>query len=147
MLRKDMVYLFERLFYYMECQPDGATAVCVFDQKDDMDGDRCVEGQRLNECIAKYFTRTHTGKLRSSRILPEPVYARSDLTTLLGVADLVIYIINHVFRPTVEWTAPIRPELRPYVDWLYRLQWSGHRENETRLFSILHMSDLRPKGA
>ena len=147
MLRKDLVYLFERLFYFMESQPRGAMAACVFDQKDDLDGPRCTEGQKLNECIARYFTKTHTGRVRSSRILPEPLYARSDLTTLLGVADLTIYTINHVFRPTEEWTQSIREELRPFVDWIYRLQWSGQRENGSWLHSIFHMADLRPKSA
>ncbi len=146
MLRKDLVYLFERLYYFMETQPPGAMAACVFDQKDDLGGSRCTEGQKLNECIARYFTKTHTGRIRSSRILPEPLYARSDLTTLLGVADLAIYTINHIFRPTEEWTGPIREELRPLVDWIYRLQWKGQRENESWVHSIFHMTDLRPKG-
>ena len=147
MLRKDLVYLFERLYYFMETQPRGAMAVCVFDQKDDLDGPRCTEGQKLNDCISRYFTKTHTGRVRSSRILPEPLYARSDLTTLLGVADLAIYTINHVFRPTEEWSQPVRDELRPLIDWIYRLQWKGQRENESWLHSIFHLADLRPKSA
>lgn len=143
MLRKDLVYLFERLYYFMESRPLGEMAACVFDQKDDLGGPRCLEGQKLNECIARYFTRTHNGRVRSSRILPEPLYARSDLTTLLGVADLVIYTINHVFRPTEDWTQPVRNELDPLIDWIYRLQWSGQRENGSRLYSIVHIADLR----
>ncbi len=146
-LRKDFVFLFERIFYFMEAQAPGSMAVCIFDQIDDLTGARCTEGQRLNDCIARYFTRTHTGRIRSSRIFPEPLYARSDLTTLLGVADLAIYSINHIFRPTPEWSAPIRPELKPYIDWIYRLQWSGLREDETRIRSIFHLSDLRPRSA
>ena len=147
MLRKDLVDLFERLCYFMETQIPGAMAACVFDQKDDLDGPRCTKGQKLNECIARYFTKTHTGRVRSARILPEPLYARSDLTTLLGVADIAIYTINHVYRPTEVWTQPIREELKPLIDWIYRLQWKGQRENESWLHSIFHMADLRPKSA
>lgn len=147
MLRKDLVDLFERLYHLMESQPDESMAVCVFDQKDDLRGERCIEGRRLNEGMARYFSRSHTGRVRSSRILPEPVYARSDLTTLLGVADLVIYVINHVFRPDASWSRPIRPELTPYVDWIERLQWVGTRDGQNSLLGIFRMADLKPRGA
>jgi hypothetical protein len=146
MLRRDLVYLFERIYYFMECQPRGSMAITLFDQKDDLGAARCVEGHRLNDSIARYFTRATPGRIRSIRILPEPLYARSDLTTLMGIADLAIYVVNHVFRPTPEWTKPIRAELRPYVDWIYKLQWSGQREDDS-FYSIFHMGDLRPKSA
>ena len=138
MLRKDYVYLFERLYYQMETQPRGAMAAM-----DNLSEERCIQGQRLNRVIARYFTRAHTGRLRSARILPEPLYARSDLTTLLGVADVAIYALNSVFRPAVEWSEPIREELRPYVDWIYRLRRRVEREDGTGMWTVFHMADLR----
>ena len=145
MLRKDLVYLFERIYYFMETLPRGAMAVSVFDQKDDLSSPRCVEGQRLNDCLARYFTRSHTGRLRSSRILPEPLFARSDLTTLLGAADLAIYVINHGYRPA-SWVRPAREEIRQFEEWINRLRWRGRREDYSPIYGIVLMDDLRPRG-
>jgi hypothetical protein len=86
-----------------------------------------------------------TGQKRSSRILPEPLYCRSDLTTLLGVADLVIYVINHAFRPAPDWTRPVqRTELIRYADRIYKLQRSVRKEGEFAMWTVFHMDDLRP---
>lgn len=147
MLRKDLVYLYERLFYFGEERPVGEMVVSVFDQKDDLSSPRCVEGRRLNDSLTRYFTRSHKGRVRSTRILPEPLYARSDLTTLLGLADLAIYVVNHAYRPNDRWTKPIRDELKPFAEWVHRLKWVGKREDGSTVTSIFWTDDLRPKGA
>jgi len=144
MLRKDFVYLFERLYYTMEEKPAGGMATIVFDAKDDLAAPRCVQGQRLNLLIERYFTETITGHKRSSRILPEPLYCRSDLTTLLGVADLMIYVINHAFRPATDWTQPVRDEIVPYANRICRLQRCVEKENALSMWTVFHMDDLRP---
>jgi len=146
MLRKDLVCLYERLFYFAEERPVGEMVASVFDQKDDLSSPRCVEGRRLNDSLTRYFTRSHRGRVRATRILPEPLYARSDLTTLLGLADLAIYVINHAHRPNTRWTKPIREELKPYVEWIQRVSWVGKREDGTTVASIFLTEDLRPKG-
>jgi hypothetical protein len=144
MLRKDFVYLFERLYYRMQQLPVGRMAMIVCDAKDDLGGARCVQGERLNLLIERYFTQTLTGRKRSARIFPEPVYCRSDLTTLLGVADLMIYVINHAFRPTIDWTLPVRPELARFATRILKLERIMPREDGSTIWTIFRMDDLRP---
>lgn len=44
--------------------------------------------------MGRYFRETRTGQARAVRILPEPFFVYSDLTTLVQVADLVALVLN-----------------------------------------------------
>lgn len=88
MLRKDYSYLFERLFYFMEAQAEHERAFVVFDE---------LERSRahvLSDQMSAYFAQTQTGQRRAARIIPEPLFVHSELTTGIQIADLVAYLIS-----------------------------------------------------
>lgn len=87
-LRKDYTYLFERYFYFLETLPPRERGLVVFDE---------LERSRahgLAQQMAAYFLGTETGQYRSSRIVPEPFFVHSDLTTGVFLADLTAYILG-----------------------------------------------------
>jgi hypothetical protein len=87
--RKDYAYLFERYFYYLEDVPAEETGLIVFDE---LERARC---RRLLDQMERYFLHTARGRYRSSRIVPEPFFVHSDLTTAVQIADIV----------SARWTA------------------------------------------
>ena len=86
-LRKDYVYLFERYFYLLEALPPRERGLIVFDEMEKS------QSHVLIQQMAKYFLGTQTGRYRSSRVVPEPFFVHSDLTTGIFLADLTAYIL------------------------------------------------------
>jgi hypothetical protein len=80
--------------------------------------------------MAEYFKKTKKGRQRSSRIVPEPMFVHSDLTTLVQVADLLVYIVSWGVR-TKRMDLPARAELadlagscsRPAIPNIHRERW------------------------
>jgi hypothetical protein len=64
-LRKDHVFLLERFFYFLEAEKQHG--VLVFDQVDK------GSDQRFVRRMERYFSRTNTGRYRSSWIVPVPM--------------------------------------------------------------------------
>src|SRR5208282_1493136 len=74
-----------------------------------------------------YFKLAEKGRQRSARIIPEPFFVHSDLTTGIQIADLVAYIVSWGFR-TGSMKKEARGELSPYVDVLLKkLRYSTRR--------------------
>jgi hypothetical protein len=141
LLRKDYVYLFERYFYYLETLPPGERGLVVFDELDK------AQSHILIQQMAAYFLGTETGRFRSSRIVPEPFFVHSELTTGIFLADLVAYILGWAWclRGTRE---PCRPELRPYVNKLLDMEFHGEKPRSENqgvwdLRGIVGICDLR----
>lgn len=145
MLRKDLVYVLQRVYDYMQTRPSEARAVIVFDAKDDLGSPICHEGERLNFVLERYYTGARVGKLRATRILPEPLYVRSDLTKLVGVADIAIYTINHCFRRARAMSEPARDELQHILEWIVKLRYTYPRPHGM-MHSLFYLSDLRGKS-
>ena len=140
-LRKDYVYLFERYFYFLETLPMRERGLIVFDELDKS------QSHVLLQQMAAYFLGTETGRYRSSRIVPEPFFVHSDLTTGVFLADLAAYILGWAWRLR-NMPQPIRQELRPYANKLHEMQFVGEkpRQNEEgvwHLFGIRYIDDLR----
>ncbi len=87
-LRKDYAYLFERFFHYLESVNQVDHGIVVFDE---LERSKCTI---LIDQMTRYFRETATGKARASRVIPEPFFVHSELTSLVQVADLLAYIIN-----------------------------------------------------
>lgn len=85
-LCKDYAYLFERFYYFLEDRPEEPLGFVVFDE---LEKSRC---HLLVNQMEKYFLKTAKGRMRSSRVIPEPFFVHSDLTTAVQLADLVAYI-------------------------------------------------------
>jgi hypothetical protein len=140
-LRKDYVYLFERYFYFLETLPMRERGLIVFDELD-----KSQSHILLNQMTA-YFVGHQTGKYRSSRIVPEPFFVHSDLTTGVFLADLAAYVLGWGWRLR-KMPQPIRKELLPYATKLHDMQFVGEKPRQAEdgvwhLYGIRYIDDLR----
>lgn len=142
-LRKDYAYLFERFFYFLEDADPSAQGIVVFDERERS------ESHLLIEQLDSYFKRSAKGRQRSGRIIPEPFFVHSDLTTGIQVADLIAYIVSWAFR-TNQLTEPRREELEPWVAQVAGLRYRAIREVEGNphfgIWSFAVITDLRGGG-
>lgn len=142
-LRKDYAYLFERFFYFLEDYSPTEIGVVVFDE---LEKARC---RILIDQMTRYFLRTAKGKIRSARILPEPFFVHSDLTTAVQLADIVAYCLNWGFR--FPWmTKPPRLEMKRYGQQVFDLRYVGKRFDqrdgrEWPIYGLTYLDDLRAK--
>jgi hypothetical protein len=140
-LRRDYAFLFERYFYYLEEQPTDARGLIVFDE---LERSQCRRALRR---LGDYFLRTQRGRTMSARIIPEPFFVHSDLTTGTQAADLVVYVINWAYRYG-PMTAPVRPELEPFADQVRAMIYHTTRPDQDGrswdLWGVNYTEDLRP---
>jgi hypothetical protein len=142
-LRKDYVYLFERYFYFLETLPPRERGLVVFDELDKS------QSHVLIQQMAKYFLGTTTGRYRSGRVVPEPFFVHSELTTGVFLADFVAYVIGWAWRAQ-GMTGGVREELRPLATKIAELQFRGERPTADGsatipLLGITYLNDLRGK--
>lgn len=105
-LRKDLVYLLERLFYFLEEEDNREHGILVMDETDKH------QDRRFVAQMEAYFTRTETGRQRTQRIVPNPFFVSSDMTYAVQAADLCIYCVNWGFRlPSRGMNAERREEI------------------------------------
>jgi hypothetical protein len=139
-LRKDYAYLFERFFYFLEDVGPNAFGVAVFDELDK------VQSHLLVGQMDSYFKRTLRGRQRAGRVLPEPFFVHSDLTTGVQIADLVAYILSWGLRLR-SMTKPARPELGGYAAQVSQLRHRTVREvagnPQFTIWSFSYITDLR----
>ncbi len=125
-LRKDIVFLLERFFYFLE--RESAHGILIMDETEKS------QDRRFVAKIEAYFTKTSTGRYRTSRIVPTPFFVSSDMTPAVQAADLCIYCVNWGFRlPSRGMNAESRPEIssmfgKPLADLQFRGQ--GYRDGE-----------------
>lgn len=86
-LRKDYAYLFERFFHFIEEQPAQQSGLVIFDE---LEHSQC---HILIDQMSRYFRETTKGRMRAGRIIPEPFFVHSHLTTAIQVADIVAYLM------------------------------------------------------
>jgi hypothetical protein len=142
-LRKDYSYLFERFFYYLEDFSPNEMGIIVFDE---LEKAQC---RILIDQMEKYFTSTGRGNLRSARIIPEPFFVHSDLTTAIQIVDLMAYCINWGIRLR-KMNKPTRQELIPFGQSVFDLRYVGERQNlatgkNQPIYGITYIDDLRPR--
>ena len=142
-VRKDYAYLFERFFYFLEDLGPDAFGVAVFDEIEK------VQSHLLVSQMDSYFKRTARGRQRAGRILPEPLFVHSDLTTGVQLADLVAYILSWGWRLR-SMTRPARPELAGFAGRICQLRHRAVREvagnPHFTIWSFAFITDLRPQG-
>ncbi len=138
-LRKDYSYLFERFYYFLEEQRLEELGLVIFDE---LERSQC---HVLIEQMALYFKETATGRLRAGRIIPEPFFVHSELTTAIQIADLVAYIVCWGVRFGPKMEMPKRDELRNLAELVSELRFRTMRE-EWPIWSFTLIEDLRPRG-
>jgi len=141
MLRKDYTYLFERYFYFLETLAPRERGLVVFDELEK------TKAHGLLQQMAAYFLGHEDGKYRSSRIVPEPFFVHSDLTTGVFLADLVAYVLGWGWR-LQKMPQPSRSELQPYAAKLHDMQFHGEKPKPDGtgvwlLHRITYIEDLR----
>lgn len=143
-LRKDYAYLFERFFYYLEDISSEEMGLIVFDELE-----RTLS-RRLLDQMEYYFLHTYKGRQRSSRIVPEPFFVHSDLTTAVQIADIVAYSLNWGMRLN-RMDRPTRPEMEPFGQQAFELRYTGQRPDAFNIdvlrpvYGITYIDDLRPR--
>jgi hypothetical protein len=141
-LRKDYAYLFERFFYFLDEQQSFHQGLVIFDELER------TKSHILVDQMSEYFQKTAKGRHRSSRIVPEPFFVHSDLTSLIQVADLVAYIISWGVKVgTMSRTR--RDELGELATSVCELRHRSTRRvnegDEFLIWSFALIDDLRPK--
>jgi hypothetical protein len=128
-LRKDHVFLLARCFYFLEAEND--TGVIVMDETEK------TEDRRFVQRLERYFKLAQTGRYRSARIVPTPLFVSSDMTYPVQAADVVIYCISHGYRlPNVGMNAPTRPEIEAeFRQLLFDLQFKGECCRQGQVFT------------
>ena len=142
-LRKDYAYLFERFFYFLEDNSSEERGIIVFDELEKS------KSHLLIDQTQRYFADTAVGRHRSDRIIPEPFFVHSDLTTGIQIADLVAYVISWGFR-TPQMTKPPRAGLSDFANQVARLRYRTTRERlgnpNFEIWSFAHIADLRTRS-
>lgn len=142
LLRRDYAFLFERFFYYLEDRSGTEMGLVVFDELEK------AKSRILIQQMEKYFLETEKGYQRSSRIVPEPFFVHSDLTTAVQLADIVAYCFNWGTRLN-KMKEPTRTEIEPLAEIAFDMRYVGKRfdENGTEwpVYGVFYMDDLRPR--
>lgn len=125
-LRKDYAFLFERFFYFLQDQGPRTQGAVVFDEIE-----RSQAHILVNQ-MEEYFLETRNGRLRSRNVIPEPFFVRSDLTTLVQVADLVAYVIAWGVRIPNLMNEPRRDELAGFADQVIAMRYFTRRNIQGR---------------
>lgn len=142
-LRKDYAYLFERFSYFLEDNSPSEQGVVVFDELEKS------QSHLLVDQMHRYFAETAVGQLRAARIIFEPFFVHSELTTGVQIADLVAYVISWGFRIS-QMAKPARAELASFAQQVADLRYHAVRERlgnpQFGIWSFAHISDLRTRS-
>jgi hypothetical protein len=140
-LRKDYSYLFERYHSFLDAQPGDTRGLVVFDE---LEKSQC---HILIEQMSRYFRQTRRGRMRAGKIIPEPFFVHSHLTTAIQLADLIAYITAWGLRLN-GMNLTSRAELQGFVQQIKQLQsvtqTLGQDGQTYSLFGFKYIDDLRP---
>ena len=142
-LRKDCAYLFERFFYLLDDQPPVQQGLVVFDERDK------TQSHILIAQMEEYFLQTAVGRMRAARVVPEPLFVHSDLTTLVRLADFVAYLVVWGAKIGPQMTRPRRDELGALVARVLDLRYRAIRDRAGEPFQVWSfavITDLRPRS-
>lgn len=137
-LRKDHVFLFERFFYFLDSKWEHGLLV-VDEVEKTLD-------RAFMTRLQRYFTKTRTGRERTTWIVPTPFFVSSDMTYPLQAADVCIYCLNWGFRvPSIGMDSPKCEKIAAKFGRLLNdLQFCGqvHRgEQAFTSFGIVYVSN------
>ncbi len=139
-LRKDLVFLLERYFYFLELRQENGLLV--------MDGSDKAADRHVVRCMERYFTLTQVGRQRTQWIVPVPLFVESDMAYGVQAADLCIYCLNWGWRSR-EMTEATRAEIEPFVWLLGKFMWHGDGERGGKVFKthgVFYLPNLYEVG-
>jgi hypothetical protein len=143
MLRRDYAFLFQRFFYYLEDRSPTEMGLVVFDELEK------AKSRILIQQMERYFLKTEIGYERSSRIVPEPFFVHSDLTTAVQLADIVAYCFNWGTRLN-KMKEATRKDIESLAQIAFDMRYVGKRvdegdDKEWPVYGVFYVDDLRPK--
>jgi hypothetical protein len=144
LLRRDYAFFFERFYYYLEDISAIEMGLVVFDE---LEKAKC---KILIDQMERYFLETEKGYQRSARIVPEPFFVHSDLTTVVQLADIVAYCFNWGTRLRPKMMEPTRLEIEPFASLAFDMRYVGTRYKEAEgkewpCYGVFYLDDLRPR--
>ncbi len=142
-LRKDYAYLFERYFYYLDDRAGDPLGLVVFDE---LERSQC---HILIDQMSRYFRETVTGQNRASKVIPEPFFVHSHLTTAIQIADVIAYLVAWGVRVGGMHRAA-RPELSDLAQQVcalrFRYETTANGRDDFQVWSFAVIDDLRPRS-
>lgn len=136
-LRKDQVFLLERVFNFLESKKE--LGLIVLDEVE-KSSDR-----QFAKRMERYFEKTSRGKYRAKWIVPVPFFVASDMAYPIQAADVCIYCINWGYRVPLEMRAEFRSDIKDrFSNWLKSLQFTGEVSNDGQLhtsYGIIFVPD------
>jgi len=143
LLRKDLVFMLERYFHFLESKQSAGLLV--------MDESEKTQDRGLTRRLERYFSDTETGRFRSgggrlARIVPTPFFVASDMAYPVQAADVCIYCLNWGFRlQSRGMNAVTRTEIATeFGPWLNSIQFEGDAYNDGqvhRTYGIVFVPD------
>lgn len=138
-LRKDYAYLFQRFYNFLQDPRAETMGIVVFDELDRS------QSHILVDQMSKYFLKTGVGRERSARVIPEPFFVHSDLTTAIQVVDVMAYIVAWGVQ-IGRMRKPVRTELSNLAKLVLNLRYQDQRSAYT-VWGFFYLTDLRPRTA
>jgi hypothetical protein len=137
-LRKDYTYLFQRYTGFLDGTPDHERGLVIMDELESSQSQTLIDQMRI------YFRETKQGRQRVRRIVAEPFFVRSHLTTGIQIADLLACLISWNVR-LQPMTAPRRAELDELGGLVLRRQYLQD-PNQFPFYGFAVIRDLRPRS-
>ena len=103
-LRKDHRYLLERFAYLLKKQKEDGLII--------MDQVEKVIDKKFSRQMKSFLAYSHFGLKLRSHIVPEPLFIESDISSLIQIADVCIYIINAGYRKSKAMSESSRKEIQ-----------------------------------
>jgi hypothetical protein len=145
LLRRDYAFLFQRFIFYLEDRSQTEMGLVVFDNL------QKAESRLHIKQMEMYFLKTEKGSQRSARIVPQPCFVQSDLTTAVQLADIIAYCFNWGTRLN-KMKEPTRSELEPLAQVAFDMRYAGKRFDESNgqerpVYGVFYVDDLKQERA
>lgn len=136
-VRKDITFLFERFYYFLDEKRE--MGMIVMDETDRTDDRRFMRKPE------RYFVAHERGREHPSLIIPTPFFVGSDMSYPVQAADVVIYCIAQGYRaPKIGIDAEIREDvtalvgdrIKPLVASFLRESDDGSRYRSDSIFLV-----------
>ena len=114
-LRKDHCYLLERFAFLLKKHKEDG--IIIMDQVE-----KSID-KKFSRQIKSFLSYSSFGAKLSPHIIPEPLFVESDVSSLIQIADICIYIINTGYRKSKAMEEPTRKEVQEkFEDKISRLE-------------------------
>ena len=137
-LRKDLIFLHERFYWFLEAKQE--SGLLILDQVEK------ETDKRYLKRVEDYYIKTAKGRKRSKWIVPYPLFVDSELSYGAQAADLCLYCINWGFRrPEWNFKGAKRDDIHAeFAGLCGELQFKGtsvEDRKQRKLFGINYVAD------